>query len=54
VFPDKRFGPDTLVPWLIDWGMDHRGAMGADPPERGRSAQTEVRLGESARLTGSS
>ena len=18
----KRFGPDTLAPWLIDWGLD--------------------------------
>ena len=23
----KRFGPDTLAPWLIDWGMDNRSAM---------------------------
>src|SRR5262249_17963899 len=23
----KRFGPDTLAPWLIDWGLDNRSAM---------------------------
>lgn len=23
----KRFGPDTLAPWLVDWGLDNRSAM---------------------------
>ena len=32
----KRFGPDTLAPWLIDWGLDNRSAMVRIPPERGR------------------
>jgi hypothetical protein len=32
----KRFGPDTLAPWLIDWGLDNRSAMDRIPPERGR------------------
>ena len=31
----KRFGPDTLAPWLIDWGLDNRSAMVRMPPERG-------------------
>ena len=31
----KRFGPDTLAPWLIDWGLDNRSAMLRIPPERG-------------------
>ena len=42
----KRFGPDTLAPWLIDWGMDNRSAMIRIPPERGAAARMEVRLGD--------
>jgi glutamine synthetase len=42
----KRFGPDTLAPWLIDWGLDNRSAMVRVPPERGRAARMEVRLGD--------
>lgn len=42
----KRFGPDTLAPWLIDWGMDNRSAMVRIPPERGDAARMEVRLGD--------
>jgi glutamine synthetase len=42
----KRFGPDTLAPWLIDWGLDNRSAMVRIPPERGRAARLEVRLGD--------
>jgi glutamine synthetase len=42
----KRFGPDTLAPWLIDWGLDNRSAMVRIPPERGPSARMEVRLGD--------
>ncbi len=42
----KRFGPDTLAPWLIDWGLDNRSAMVRIPPERGGSARMEVRLGD--------
>ncbi|HVN13308.1 MAG TPA: glutamine synthetase family protein [Kineosporiaceae bacterium] len=42
----KRFGPDTLAPWLIDWGMDNRSAMVRIPPERGSSSRMEVRLGD--------
>jgi glutamine synthetase len=42
----KRFGPDTLAPWLIDWGMDNRSAMVRIPPERGQSTRMEVRLGD--------
>jgi glutamine synthetase len=42
----KRFGPDTLAPWLIDWGLDNRSAMVRIPPERGSSARMEVRLGD--------
>jgi glutamine synthetase len=42
----KRFGPDTLAPWLIDWGLDNRSAMVRIPPERGRSSRMEVRLGD--------
>jgi glutamine synthetase len=42
----KRFGPDTLAPWLIDWGLDNRSAMVRIPPERGTAARLEVRLGD--------
>jgi glutamine synthetase len=42
----KRFGPDTLAPWLIDWGLDNRSAMVRVPPERGQAARMEVRLGD--------
>jgi glutamine synthetase len=42
----KRFGPDTLAPWLIDWGLDNRSAMIRIPPERGAAARMEVRLGD--------
>jgi glutamine synthetase len=42
----KRFGPDTLAPWLIDWGLDNRSAMVRIPPERGDAARMEIRLGD--------
>lgn len=42
----KRFGPDTLAPWLIDWGLDNRSAMLRVPPERGSAARLELRLGD--------
>lgn len=42
----KRFGPDTLAPWLTDWGLDNRSAMVRIPPERGPGARMEVRLGD--------
>ncbi|MET7333615.1 glutamine synthetase family protein [Nonomuraea sp. NPDC005650] len=42
----KRFGPDTLAPWLIDWGLDNRSAMLRIPPERGAGTRFEVRLGD--------
>lgn len=42
----KRFGPDTLAPWLIDWGLDNRSAMVRIPPEGGKAARMEVRLGD--------
>ncbi|WP_326663150.1 glutamine synthetase family protein [Streptomyces canus] len=42
----KRFGPDTLAPWLINWGLDNRSAMVRIPPERGSGARLEVRLGD--------
>jgi glutamine synthetase len=42
----KRFGPDTLAPWLIDWGLDNRSAMIRIPPGRGHAARMEVRLGD--------
>ncbi|MFG3257338.1 glutamine synthetase family protein [Streptomyces sp. NPDC048172] len=44
----KRFGPDTLAPWLIDWGLDNRSAMVRVPPERGAGARLEMRLGDAA------
>ncbi|QUQ67673.1 glutamine synthetase family protein [Kutzneria sp. CA-103260] len=40
----KRFGPDTLAPWLIDWGLDNRSAMVRVPPDRGAGTRIEVRL----------
>ncbi|RRR84350.1 glutamine synthetase family protein [Streptomyces sp. RP5T] len=42
----KRFGPDTLAPWLIDWGLDNRSAMVRVPPERGSGSRLELRLGD--------
>jgi glutamine synthetase len=42
----KRFGPDTLAPWLVDWGLDNRSAMVRIPPERGEGSRMEVRLGD--------
>lgn len=42
----KRFGPDTLAPWLIDWGLDNRSAMVRVPPERGGASRLELRLGD--------
>ena len=42
----KRFGPDTLAPWLVDWGLDNRSAMVRIPPERGAASRMEVRLGD--------
>jgi glutamine synthetase len=44
----KRFGPDTLAPWLVDWGLDNRSAMIRIPPERGRSSRLELRLGDAS------
>ena len=44
----KRFGPHTLAPWLIDWGLDNRSAMLRVPPERGPSTRMEVRLGDAS------
>jgi glutamine synthetase len=44
----KRFGPDTLAPWLIDWGLDNRSAMLRIPPERGDGARFELRLGDAS------
>ncbi|GAA1401328.1 glutamine synthetase family protein [Kitasatospora putterlickiae] len=44
----KRFGPDTLAPWLIDWGLDNRSTMVRVPPERGAGSRLEVRLGDAS------
>ncbi|MEU6351367.1 glutamine synthetase family protein [Streptomyces sp. NPDC047072] len=44
----KRFGPDTLAPWLVDWGLDNRSAMVRVPPERGSGARLELRLGDAS------
>jgi glutamine synthetase len=44
----KRFGPDTMAPWLIDWGLDNRSAMVRIPPERGRASRMELRLGDAS------
>ncbi|WP_433375984.1 glutamine synthetase family protein [Streptosporangium sp. CA-115845] len=44
----KRFGPDTLAPWLNDWGLDNRSAMLRIPPERGAGTRMEVRLGDAS------
>ncbi|WP_188189682.1 glutamine synthetase family protein [Nonomuraea sp. SYSU D8015] len=44
----KRFGPDTLAPWLIDWGLDNRSAMVRIPPERGAGTRFELRLGDAS------
>jgi glutamine synthetase len=44
----KRFGPDTLAPWLVDWGLDNRSAMVRIPPERGKASRLELRLGDAS------
>ncbi len=44
----KRFGPDTLAPWLVDWGLDNRSAMIRIPPERGSGTRLELRLGDAS------
>ncbi|MFE6774947.1 glutamine synthetase family protein [Streptomyces sp. NPDC057702] len=44
----KRFGPHTLAPWLIDWGLDNRSAMVRVPPERGAGSRLELRLGDAS------
>ncbi|MCQ8187113.1 glutamine synthetase family protein [Streptomyces rugosispiralis] len=44
----KRFGPGTLAPWLIDWGLDNRSAMVRIPPERGAGSRLELRLGDAS------
>lgn len=44
----KRFGPDTVAPWLIDWGLDNRSAMVRIPPERGAGSRLELRLGDAS------
>lgn len=44
----KRFGPDTLAPWLIDWGIDNRSAMIRIPPERGHATRMELRLADAS------
>jgi len=42
----KRFGPDTLAPWLVDWGLDNRSALIRIPPGRGEGSRMEIRLGD--------
>ncbi|WP_438289869.1 glutamine synthetase family protein [Streptomyces sp. HUAS TT7] len=44
----KRFGPDTVAPWLVDWGLDNRSAMVRIPPERGAGSRLELRLGDAS------
>lgn len=44
----KRFGPGTLAPYLVDWGLDNRSAMLRVPPERGAGARLELRLGDAS------
>ncbi len=44
----KRFGPDTLAPWLIDWGLDNRSAMLRIPHDRGAGTRLETRLGDAS------
>jgi glutamine synthetase len=44
----KRFGPDSLAPWLIDWGLDNRSSMLRVPAERGETTRLELRLGDAS------
>jgi glutamine synthetase len=44
----KRLAPDSLAPFLIDWGLDNRSAMVRMPPERGDGARLELRLGDAS------
>ena len=44
----KRLRPDSLAPFLVDWGLDNRSAMVRIPPERGDGARLEIRLGDAS------
>lgn len=44
----RRLQPDTLAPFLVDWGLDNRCALVRVPPERGGGTRLEVRLGDAA------
>lgn len=44
----KRLGPDTLAPYLSNWGYDNRSCMVRIPPERGQGTRLEVRVGDGA------
>ncbi|WP_201732859.1 glutamine synthetase family protein [Acidithrix sp. C25] len=44
----KRFAPGTFAPWLVDWGLNDRGAMIRIPSQRGLSTRMELRLGDAS------
>ncbi|MBV9820067.1 MAG: glutamine synthetase [Solirubrobacterales bacterium] len=42
----RRLVPDSLAPTHANWGWDNRTTMVRVPPERGRGARLEVRVGD--------
>ncbi|WP_210493148.1 glutamine synthetase family protein [Patulibacter sp. SYSU D01012] len=44
----RRLQPDSLAPTRANWGWDNRSTFIRIPPERGRAARIEIRVGDGA------
>jgi glutamine synthetase len=44
----RRLVPDSLAPMRANWGWDNRTTFVRIPPERGRAARVEVRVGDAS------
>jgi glutamine synthetase len=44
----RRLQPDSLAPTQANWGWDNRSTFIRIPPERGRAARIEIRVGDGA------
>jgi glutamine synthetase len=44
----RRLQPDSLAPTQANWGWDNRSTFVRIPPERGRAARIEIRVGDGA------
>ena len=42
----KRIAPDSLAPINVSWGLDNRTTFVRVPPERGKAARLEIRVGD--------